>query len=474
MPSLLVILVVLAGAMSSWPATFAAPQQSSPLALSACSGGRGGAGAECGSLTVPENRSVKGGRQIPINIIVLRATKSGGPGAKHALFLLAGGPGQGSTAMLGTANGFLQSLRPEMDMVLMDQRGTGGSNPLSCATDIDVNPAAAFGHVRDPEVIKRCLAALQPKADLTQYTTDAAVADMEELRVRLGYDKISMYGGSYGTRIAQEYLRRHPDHTRAVVIDGVLPFDVGGPLSYAHSLDGSIDRMLANCGETPACRQATPNVAADFAAILKRFDRASVKASVRPLTGDPVTVTMTRGDFLYAVRGILYNAGAAADLPPMIAQAAATGDLSAFAQRYWARAVSMGRSIAYGMHLSVFCPEDVNALTDAQVSEATKGTRIGTYIVDEYRTACRLWPKASVAADFRTPVTARVPVLLVSGKYDPVTPPELADRVAKSLPLSRHIVVATSGHGSASACPRAAVLHVLGTGSFEGMPVVCR
>jgi pimeloyl-ACP methyl ester carboxylesterase len=158
----------------------------------------------------------------------------------------------------------------------------------------------------------------------------------------------------------------------------------------------------------------------------------------------------------------------------MIAAAAATGDLSAFAQRYWSRAMMMNASIAYGMHLSVFCPEDVDAVTDAQVAAATKDTRIGTYIVDEYRTACRLWPKAIVAADFRTPVTARVPVLLVSGKYDPVTPPELADRVAKSLPLSRHIVVPTSGHGSAAACPRPAVLYVLKTGSFDGMPEVCR
>src|SRR5678816_1236470 len=102
------------------------------------------------------------------------------------------------------------------------------------------------------------------------------------------------------------------------------------------------------------------------------------------------------------------------------------------------------------MHLSVFCPEDVNLLTDAQVKAETGATRIGSYIVDEYRTACALWPKAAVASDFRTPVTARVPVLLVSGKYDPVTPPEFGERIAKSLPLARHIVVANSGHGSAS------------------------
>jgi pimeloyl-ACP methyl ester carboxylesterase len=134
----------------------------------------------------------------------------------------------------------------------------------------------------------------------------------------------------------------------------------------------------------------------------------------------------------------------------------------------------MGRSIDYGMHLSVLCPEDVDVLTDAQVTAETSSTRIGQYIVDEYRTACALWPRATVARDFRTPVTARVPVLLVSGHFDPVTPPELAARVARSLPLSRHIVVSDSGHGSAAGCPRAAVLHVLAKATFDGMPEVCR
>jgi pimeloyl-ACP methyl ester carboxylesterase len=438
--------------------------------LKPCQAGRG-AQAQCGLLSVIENRTTKQGRRIGINIVVLRSTT---PGAKVALFLLAGGPGQGSTSMASTATGWMAPLRDTMDVVLMDQRGTGGSNPLACETEIAAKPARAFGHIRDPEVIRECVTALQTRADLTQYTTDAAVEDMEEIRVRLGYDKIAMYGGSYGTRIAQAYLRRHPDRTRAVVIDGVLPFDVGGPLSYARSLEGSIDRMLANCHDDAACRQAHPNLPAEFVAILTRLDKAPVRATVTGMTGAAVPVTMTRGDFLYAVRGMLYAASASDELPPMISEAAATGDLSPFAQRYWSRAMSMGRSISYGMHLSVLCPEDVNALTNAQVAAETKGTRIGSYIVDEYRAACAIWPKATVAADFRTPVAARVPVLLVSGQYDPVTPPEFGDRIAKSLPLARHIIVPGSGHGSASGCPRAAALHVLEKGTLEGMPKVCR
>ena len=176
------------------------------LELKPCQTGRG-TPAECGVLSVPENRATGQGRRIGINIIVLRATT---PGAKVALFLLAGGPGQGSTAMSGTATGWMAPLRETMDVVLMDQRGTGGSNPLACETEIATNPARAFGHIRDPEVIKACVAALKARADLSQYTTDVAVADMEEIRLRLGYDSIAMYGGSYGTRIAQTLGVRSP------------------------------------------------------------------------------------------------------------------------------------------------------------------------------------------------------------------------------------------------------------------------
>ena len=443
-------------------ASSAAPPEAtsqSPLQLRPCTVGRGVV-AECGTLTVPENRSLKAGRQIPINFIVLRAST---PGVTHALYLLAGGPGQGSTSMTGTANGWMAPLRASMDMVLMDQRGTGGSNALRCETDIAANPALAFGHIMHPDVVKRCRAANETHADLTQYTTDAAVADMEELRVRLGYDRVSLYGGSYGTRIAQAYLRRHPDRTRAVVIDGVLPFDVGGPLSYAGSLQRSIDLVLSGCAGNPACQQANPRLAADLNRILKRLDEGPVKATVRPATGAPVEVTVSRGDFLYAIRGMLYGAGAPNQLPGMITAAAATGDLSEFAQRYWSRAVSMGRSIARGMHLSVLCPEDVNVLTDAAVVRDTAGTMIGRHIVDDYRAACALWPATPVARDYRTPVTARVPVLLISGQFDPVTPPTFGERIVRSLPLGKHVV----GHGSTGGCPRPAALHVLEKGTLS-------
>jgi len=314
----------------------AAPQahQAPAFELKPCPPGRD-AGAECGRLFVPENRSTRQGRQLPINFTVVRADVAG---AKTAVFLLAGGPGSASTALIGFANGWLRPVRATMDVVMMDQRGTGGSGALACHMGTDANPASAFGHIMNPAAIKACRTALESRADLRQYTTDAAVADLEDVRARLGYDRIALLGLSYGTRLAQAYLRRHPEHVAAVVIDGVAPLDVSAPLSYARSLQRTIDLMIAACQMRDACRQASPRVAEDLASIVAKLEEAPARATVRPAAGEPVTVTMTRGDFAYAIRGMLYSPAAVTELPAMIARAVASGDLSEFAQRAWTRA----------------------------------------------------------------------------------------------------------------------------------------
>jgi pimeloyl-ACP methyl ester carboxylesterase len=161
-------------------------------------------------------------------------------------------------------------------------------------------------------------------------------------------------------------------------------------------------------------------------------------------------------------------------LPDLVAAAAATGDVSEFAQRYWQRAASLGPVLALGHHLSVLCTEDVPFPADREIDAATANTFLGRYLFDEYRAACRNWPRGRLAADYRTPVSVRVPTLLVSGFFDPVTPPAFAEGVARSLPVSLSIVAPTGSHGSAAGCPRAAVLQVLAGGSLEGVRDSCR
>lgn len=436
--------------------------------LHPCETGRGP--ASCGTITVFEDRAARRGRTIDIAFLVARAET---PGAREALFVFAGGPGEGSTDLAGSAFGWLAPLRVTLDIVYVDQRGTGHSHPLQCSSNGADNPAGSFGHVFDPAVVERCRAELEPYADLTKYTTDDAVADVDDVRAALGYERVSLYGGSYGTRMAQAYMRRFARHVRSAVIDGVVPFDNAIPVTYAASAQQSIERVWAACDTSTVCRWTHPRIAADFDGLLRRLDAGPVPTTFSA-AGTRVTVPFSRGDFAYAVRGILYRADSVPRLPDMIGRAAASGDFGEFAEAYWSRDVNLDQAIAFGTHLSVFCAEDVPFPTEADIDQATAGTFLGRYLFDEYRNACRAWPRGHIAADARTPVTAPVPTLLVSGAFDPVTPPAFADRVARSLPVSVSVTDPAGSHGSSLGCALPAVLYVLQRGTLGGAPPACR
>jgi pimeloyl-ACP methyl ester carboxylesterase len=453
------------------PATLSAAGTAQGLTLCPAGGGRGGPSmAECGDLPVFENRVTRAGRQIKIHFMVFRADQQP---AHEAVFMFGGGPGEGSTSMAGTANGWAHPLRSTMDIVLVDQRGTGSSNPLPCVFGSPENPQSGFGAIYPRDRVRQCRVDLEKIADLTQYTTDIAVADVEDVRAKLGYDKVVVYGGSYGTRMAQAYMRRYPARTKASIIDGVVPFDNEIPLWHAKSAQQAIDRVFEACAATPACQTAHPHLADDFQTLLHKFDGGPLKATVTPrgLAASPVMIT--RNDFGYAVRGIMYNGNPTNTIADLIGRAVASGDMSEFAQRYFDRQQSFNR-LTHGLHLSIMCPEDIVSVTDEEVRQATANTFLGSYVIDEYRAACKMWPIATLAPDFRSPVTVRVPTLLVSGHFDPVTPQQYADRIAKSLPLALEIVSPTTAHGSASRCPLPAVLQVMRTGSLEGLPEVCK
>jgi pimeloyl-ACP methyl ester carboxylesterase len=441
----------------------AAPQNPAPPRMGPCSPDRGPAFAfaECGTIRVFENRRAKRGRMIDVAFARWRAET---PTPAGAVFLLAGGPGGSSASVAGAADGWARPLRSTMDIVAVDQRGTWYSHALHCARDTEIRPAAAFGHIFDRSWVKQCRAYLEAYADLRMYTTDLAADDLDDIRAALGYEAISVYGSSYGTRLAQVYMRHYPTRTKAVVLDGVLPFDRNVALANAVTSQQALDRVL----------ERRPPLRAGFARLLERFRRGPLATSVTPPGGAPVAVTMSRGDFAYAVRGILYSPSLIDNLPDWIQRAARTGDVSMFAQRYWERALSFSRTFATGLHLSVQCPEDIAVGDTPAHANATAGTFIDRYVIDEYRDICALWPLAQVPADFWRPVAVSVPTLLVSGYFDPVTPPMFAEQVAKSLPMSQVVVSKTGAHGSVAGCPASAALFVLRTGTLTGMPNACR
>jgi pimeloyl-ACP methyl ester carboxylesterase len=428
-------------------------------------------GAECGAIRVFENRRTKQGRTIDVAFARWRALTQPASGA---VVLLAGGPGSTGAGLARDADGWARPLRSTMDLIVVEQRGTWFSNALHCARDSDARPASAFGHIFDPAWVRECRRLLERTADLRLYSTELAAEDLDDVRAELGYETISLYGSSYGTRLAQQYMRRFPDRARAVVLDGPMPFDATVPMTYAATAQQALDRVFEDCAAQPACRKAHPNLRAAFDRLLERFDAGPVKTTVTPPGQASVPVVMSRGDFGYAVRGILYAPGLLSRLPGWITSAAASGDLSDFAQQYWERHLAFSRTFANGLHLSVLCAEDVAFIDESRIAAATSPTFLGRYVIDEYRNACALWPVTPVSDELRRRIHVSVPTLLLSGAFDPVTPPAFADHIAKALPNARHLMSRDRAHGSVSDCGRSAALHVLQAGTLVGMPDACR
>ena len=430
-----------------------------------------GPSALCGWYEVAEDRSDPTGRKIKLRIVVLPAATDSNA---EPVVMFPGGPGQAASDLIPLARQVYGSVRESRDFVFIGQRGTGESNPLNCTLDVVSDPAIAFGQVFSPARIRACHQATLAHANPALYTTREYVEDIDDALTALGYGRAILWGGSGGTRTAQAFLREHPHRVVAVAMDGVTPIDYAMPLPFSRMAQRAWERIVADCAAQAQCAQHYPGLDGDFATILRRLDGSSVSSTIHRPDGSTHTVQMARGDFAYALRGILYNAGASARLPLEVSHAATSGDLSFFAQSLFDRSVALrGNVIAMGVHLSAYCAEDIPRVEEGTVESLTSGTFIGTYLLHEYRAACEAWPGAELEDDWFRPVRSDVPVLLLSGYYDPSTPDAAADRVAQTLPNSLHIVVRNGGHGAGFGCAQPAVVRFLTTGSLEGVESPC-
>ncbi|HEX2568705.1 MAG TPA: alpha/beta fold hydrolase [Polyangia bacterium] len=409
--------------------------------------------AQCGTLEVDEDRAPrspgsppstsqgasKTGRKIRLRVAVLEAT--GARTAQDPLFLLAGGPGQAATEAFLPALPAFAALHQHRDLVLVDQRGTGESNALACPK-VEVEKPIETPEAIQAEV-RTCLKALS--GDPRFYTTPAAMDDLDDVRAALGYDRINLYGGSYGTRAALVYLRQHPEHVRAVVLDGVAAPDwlLGPPM--ARDAERAIELLWARCAADPDCHARFPRPSEEFKALLGRLADKPVELTVDdPVTAAPTPVKVTRTLLASTVRLLSYVPATQA-LLPLLVHTAAGGDLRAIAaQSLRARDVV---HLSEGMHFAVACSEDF-PFYPPDAAESGRGTYVGDAGVLAYMAGCTIWPRGTLPADYHTPVRGDAPVLLLSGELDPVTPPSNAEQVALPLPHARALVARGEGHGT--------------------------
>jgi pimeloyl-ACP methyl ester carboxylesterase len=375
------------------------------LALHDC--GEAGENVRCGTLTVPENRKIAGGRQLELSIIVVPHTSVGQ--MREPLFVLKGGPGEAATTDVEDTMALFGAVRPEHDLVLLDQRGTGATR-LRCEV-----ADRAFLVPRDPE---RCLNVLGTKANLRLYTTEDFVEDLDAARAALGYDQISLWGASYGTRAAYVYAKRHSTRVRSLVL--IAPAPLSMPLLDSFDQDGraALDAVAADCAADRACGKAYPTVLSDVKrlrdGLTDRFD-------------------------LIGLQLLLYSSATARWLP-FLASRTAAGDRSPFDTAIQQVRREILPRLSIGLHLAVFCNEDLPFHAPGASLKAP------SFLRAEYDVACRAWPQAQLPPDFRVTVRIDKPALLITGEWDPATSPRWARAAADQFSRSQVVVVPKEGH----------------------------
>jgi len=402
------------------------------------------AGAECGHLEVYEDREGQQGRTITLNIAVLPAF-SRNP-APDPLFAFAGGPGMGSTELTGLANSALRRVRETRAIVLVDQRGTGDSGALNC--DV-ANPDSVL-YLPDPirwtiDNLRECLDGYE--ADTRLYTTPIAMDDIDDVRQALGYDKINLWGGSYGTRAALIYMRRHPEHTRAVVLDGLAPPSIRLPLHMGPDAQRALDLMWDACEADYNCTQAYGDIRAKFDSLLVRFKEPVEISFQHPRTGKTTQAPISKDGLAGLVRAALYSAEFSS-LLPLVIDRAYSGDFAPLTalMEPWD---DITNKMSQGMFYSVVCSEDVPFIKEEEKSQML-GTFFGPEAIDMMSEICGFWPQGELPANYHHPVSTDHPTLVLSGDFDPVTPPRWGEETAQHLPNARHIVVPGVGHGTTS------------------------
>jgi pimeloyl-ACP methyl ester carboxylesterase len=435
------------------------PPSGEPQFVSCTYGGR--VRAWCGRLLTAVDPRKPHGRTIPLHIVVLPATRHPAAGA---LFYLEGGPGGAATASAIRVNADFARVGRVRDLVLVDQRGTGGSNRLACpdryVRGADADAVTAF--------VRRCLARLTTNPRL--YTTSVAADDLEAVRRALGYGRIDLYGGSYGATLAQAYVRRYPRSVRTVVLDGGSLPDVRIYEVAPRSAERALDTLLARCAGTPACAHAYPDARRQLSNLLARPPRLvsfpTGRALLRPV------------DIAWTVDWLSETAVNAAIIPYAV-DAAVHGDYTILATTYadqlgGSNLDSLARLVPFWVTV---CSEPWAGFDRVATARAGRGSYLAAAAQARarlFRRACRVVPKGRVPAAAGSVPVVRVPVLLLAGSADPLDPPANLPGWRRFFPQGRLIVVRGAGHGTIEyACIQKLVARFVAGGSATRLSPAC-
>lgn len=395
--------------------------------------------ANCGTISVPENRNESNGRTIDIHFAVIPAQNRAAP---DPIFMLAGGPGQAATETFPFIVNSYSRLNQTRDIVLVDQRGTGQSNPLACPAMQELPLDADEEDVR--QTLEECRQTLMETADLTQYVTEIAMQDLDAVRSALGYEQINLIGVSYGTRAAQTYMRLFPQHTRAVVMDAVVSPSLVLQLQSPADGQRALELLFARCVADEACAERFPTFEDELAQLVANLQMEKQVALTHPVTGERLEMTLEDDELMQVVFNLLYSPDFSSLLPLLVEGAVETDDYTPLIAQ--ALALTGGQQMYQGMFYAVTCSEDAPRI-DAEEAAAIQAETQFPLVSADFTAVCDNWPRTAVSEQMFAPLESDIPTLLLSGEADPITPPHYADEVAETLINHRHIVLDGYAHG---------------------------
>lgn len=426
------------------------------------------ADARCSSMQVAENPDDPDGRKITLNIAVAPAT--GKTSEPDPVFIFAGGPGQAASETWVMMRPVLNKIRKNRDIVMIDQRGTGGSNKLACKSEIEeeLNQALDLDMVRTET--QKCLAELD--GDPRFYTTTIAMGDYNLVREAMGYEKINLLGISYGTRSSQVYLRLFPETVRTLTLDSVVPMQLALGQEHALTLDSSVAAVFEACERDETCHELFPHPKDELNTLFAQLRENPHQITItHPVSGEQEEIYLSADTLAVAVRFLSYASETQALIPLLVHEAIESGDLSRLTSQAIIVMSGLSEMLAKGMELSVMCAEDYPFM---DFSRDYSDKLMGNLLLDVVKIQCEVWPHRAVSADFHEPVSSDAPVLLMSGERDPVTPPRYATLVAETYPNSLNLVAHGQAHSvMKNICLRDITTEFIEKGSVINIDTTC-
>ena len=423
----------------------------------------------CGFVVVPEDHRAPDGPTIRIAVAVFRDERDAH--RPDPVMVLSGGPGEKTVAQAPRLADLLESLHPHRDLIIFDQRGAGLSEPaLECPEMVET--LFDLLDEADPEVFARtsfdalmaCRDRLMSEGhNLPAYNTVQSTADVDDIRVALGYDQVNLFGASYGSLLAQATMRDHPEGIRSVVIDSVLPLEKSFFIGVSTTAANAVVRLVDACAADNACDAAYPDLQHVLLEVIDRLNAEPIPIEVtNPLDNQRYDYLLT-GDRVFGNLVVfLYEASIIPVLPQAITDVH-EGDYELMAQLSgWT--LALYDALSRGMEFSVFCTDDLIGRTPKDYLAATAtlprqlAGRTDPEIAIEYGffAICDEWPIEAADPSVKEPVTSDIPTLVLAGEFDPVTPPEYGRLVAENLSNGTFLEFPGVGHGvnTSSACAR--------------------